>query len=589
MNSWIYNAKIAACLAYGFKLLGLQNAVIAPGSRSAPLILAFDHVQGIKSFSVIDERSAAFFALGQAKRTRVASAVIVTSGTAVAELTPAVVEAKCSGIPLILITADRPVDLRGTGANQTIDQVKFFTSNVLAFAELVGQEFYENPVPYVWRTISAIWSQAHSSPMGPVHINAPLPEPLIPSNPREFYDVVDDVVIQMNQTLFPRTKLSLVNSEKHEVPTELAKAFANTNGIIYIGSIPSLSFSEKQLLVEQVNRLAVRYGMPILIDPLSGMRSNIINSACLVCYYDIILRNKNISRMLKPELIFRIGALGASKSVIDYLSYHRPFSLIMDPQNLRQDPVQLDSFYVSGNPVDILKKLLGDEGGTRADDKWIRTWSGLDMQVKKKVELYGSGIKDLWEYDVYKALSQSSKKEAVYFIGSSLPVRDIETMMPPHADIREFHANRGTSGIDGLLSTALGICSVSAYPVYAIVGDVSLFHDLNGLNICMRENITNLRLIVINNSGGGIFDLLPQSSYGDAYERLFFTPPGIDICNVAQLFGMRYVKVSHKEEVTKIFDHNEGCTIFELQVDRRLSLQHRYALYKVADELQYDA
>lgn len=506
---------------------GLRAVCIAPGSRSAPLAMAFARDPLVRVWMHLDERSAAFFALGMAKATERPVAALCTSGTAAAEFHPAVIEAHHSRTPLLVLTADRPPELRDVGANQAIDQVRLYGPAVRWFFD-PGVPDSEPGAPSRWRRLAArALAEAAGPPAGPVHINLPFREPLTPSPGRPPQAV-------------PADRAPLVVRRGHQLPDGgmaegLAQRLRSARRPVLVAGELRRGAGLRRPLGDLLRRLDA----PLLAEPTSQLR--VRDTAGLVPAYDALLRDSEWASAHQPDLVIRLGAPPTSKALNQLIERAGAPVVVLDPDGWR-DPDQLASEFVRCQPEALLAaaaSLLPEDNGAAA---WQRDWceAGEAAMAAMTARL---AEPPLHEGQVVQALACAVPEQARVVIGSSMPIRDADTFWPPALPDQHFLANRGASGIDGLVSTGLGAAAAAPEaPTVLLLGDLSLYHDMNGLWAVRRHGVRAV-IIVLDNDGGGIFNFLPQSEHPDVFEELFGTPLGVRMEDVARLYGLEFCAV----------------------------------------------
>jgi 2-succinyl-5-enolpyruvyl-6-hydroxy-3-cyclohexene-1-carboxylate synthase len=489
---------------------GITDAVLAPGSRNAPLSIAFYQAEqaGLINLHVkIDERGAAFFALGLTKATGRPVPVICTSGTAVANFHPAVLEASHSNAPLLLLTADRPARLRRTGANQTTEQARIFGKAVRYFADVSGS-VYPMELPF------------NSLQSGPVHLNIQFEEPLIGDSDTSWLDNLKVAAPQV----FDRKSPGTFHTK-------------STRGLLVIGH------DRAGLSQESVQKFASELGWPVIAeDPLS------FESA--TAHASIFLTSTKIRSEVKPDTVVIIGRTTLSRSVNALIAQARK-TVIIDPRMATVDQDRM------GNQKFL---ALPQIQVPTADPDWVATWKKLGERASKVI-----ADLDTWSEEIFaREFSASLPTGVSLFIASSRPIRDLEGFAQPRKGVQVF-ANRGLAGIDGNISTALGIASRSA-KTFAVLGDLAFLHDVSALS---HAGNPDLRLFVIDNNGGGIFSTLPQAGV-DGFEKIFGTPHGRDIQAIATSFGVKTSKISTSGELAKLVKEPvKGFEIVVVQVPSR--------------------
>ena len=539
---------------------GIEHACLSPGSRSAALALAFAEEERIRLHVLIDERSASFYALGIAKATRRAVPIITTSGTATANLYPAIVEAHHSRTPLLVMTADRPPELRHTGASQTIDQIKMFGDAVRWFCELGVPE----DVPHsnaLWRsTMARAIAAAEGGPAGPVHLNLAFREPLVPSGS----GFTNELSGRENGAPWMSVSApgpSVLGPEEVE---RLVRQLSRKRGLIVAGAGHHGS---------SIQALADELGWPLLAEASSGLR----HGPRSVTTYDSCLKVEAWAEQHQPEVVVRLGSVTLSKPLARAL--RRAEQILVDPDGWWLDPDRDVTHLVRSTADAFAASLRGKLEG--APDRWAQEWVAADEAARRSIDehLDGNGISEpRVARDVVSAASPGSN----VVIAASMPLRDVESFSPRRDDIR-FLSNRGANGIDGFVSTALGVAEGTGDPTIAICGDLSLLHDQNGL-MAMKDARPSVKFVVINNDGGGIFSFLPQAAFPERFEEVFGTPHRLDLARVAAVYGLEHILVTEPEELTEALQSN--ASVIEVRTDRDENVRrHRELQEAVAKAL----
>lgn len=556
------NALTAYVAAFLDELVhaNVKDIVVSPGSRSTPIAMVAAEHPTMKVWLHVDERSAAFFALGMAKAKREPVAIVCTSGTAVANYMPAVVEAKESQVPLIVLTADRPHELRDIGAPQAIDQIDFFGKQVKRFVEMAIPESSSDMLHYV-RTIAAraVTTSQHD-PSGPVHLNFPFREPLVP--------IIEDEEIWEsgleNRNQFVKVSRSTWQPFNEDVQRLMDELQGMTRGLIICGPYDNPSFAEA------VIPFAESLGFPILADPLSQLRSGSHSKGFIIDSYDAFLRDEVIGSALVPECIIRFGAMPVSKTLLLFLKNNPSIKqVIIDGDGLWKDPSLLAAEILHTDPASFCLSMTNQlSNHTRANDRWLEAWMKIDQIAGEMLQQLGNE-EEQFEGQVVLQLAECLPDRSTLFVGNSMPIRDVDSFfLANDRDIR-IMANRGANGIDGLISTALGVSTVSE-PLVLLVGDLSFYHDLNGL-LAAKLHDLNATIIIINNEGGGIFSFLPQSQHPKNFELLFGTPLGLDYSHVVQMYNGTFKRVDDWQELKKAIRdsiNTQGLQVIEVRTDR---------------------
>jgi 2-succinyl-5-enolpyruvyl-6-hydroxy-3-cyclohexene-1-carboxylate synthase len=517
---------------------GMRAACTSPGSRCAPLVLALAREPRLRCYSHVDERCAGFFALGLAKATRLPVAVACTSGTAACELMPAATEAHEARVPLLLLTADRPAELRGNGAGQTIDQLKLFGAAAKWFFEVATADVGRHRVRWM-RTLAcrAYWTALESRP-GVVHINFPLREPLVPAEP-----IGRDDSARPGGAPYARRVGDSIAAASAGVEQETAAALARLaarcrRGLVVAGHGERRAGAGRPALGAAAAQACAAIGWPLLADPQSGAR----RGASAIAHYDALLRDEELCASLRPDLVVRIGDLPVSKPLRSWLAgLGDARQVAIDPDGSWQDPAATLSDSLALDPLEALSSL--SELRPATEDDWLARWQSADARAAEAI-LGVLGEDALGESAVAAELGVLLPQEATLFVASSMPVRDVETFWPARADPPRVLCNRGAAGIDGTVSSAFGAAAAGAGPVVALIGDVALAHDIGGLLAARRLEL-KLTIVLVNNGGGGIFDFLPvarapEARANDLYRRHIATPTGLDFAQAAALFGLTH-------------------------------------------------
>jgi 2-succinyl-5-enolpyruvyl-6-hydroxy-3-cyclohexene-1-carboxylate synthase len=555
---------------------GVTDACLAPGSRSAPVALALAEHPGIRVHVHLDERSAAFFALGAAKRSGRAVVALCTSGTAAANFHPAVLEADLARVPLLVLTADRPPELRGTGANQATDQLKLYGSAVRWFCE-AGVPSEEPGAGRYWRSLaSRALAEATGPPAGPVHLNLAFADPLVPP-------AVDGEARLAGAPLEGRaggapwtTTQAGVRVAAPDDVAALAEAVrSNPRGLLVAGWGADLDPAA-------VDAFAAASGWPVLADPLSGAR----RGPAAVSTYDGLVRAPRFAAAHRPSLAVRVGGAPTSKALTAWLDESIP-QVLVDPAAGWADPARAASLRLTADPSGLLAATaaLLTGFGDRASP-WARDWLEAERLAREAID----GLLDEWaepfEGRVARDLVEWVPAGGTLVVGSSMPVRDVDAFARPREGLR-FAANRGLSGIDGFVATTLGVAAAGDEPVAALCGDLTLLHDASSL-LGAAGRPRAAVLVVVDNDGGGIFSFLPQAQLpGDLFEPLFGTPHGLDLTALAAAARVPARVVEKAADLVPALDAalaGGGTQLVVVRSDRAANLaRHRALTEAVAD------
>ena len=541
---------------------GLRHAVVCPGSRSSPLALAFARTAEIESVPVLDERSAGFFALGMAKRDGRPVAVVCTSGTAAVNLYPAVVEAKECGVPLILLTADRPHELRDCRAGQTIDQVKLYGSYPVHQLEFSTPWEGEESLRYVCSSMTTLWERSMGPRMGPVHANLPFREPLVSLDNLEKSEANP-----MSDWIEKHVWLSERAVQQPESIIDLEEFTDCSRGVILVGS--PLSPVSKEW-IEHVAKFSRSLKWPVLADALSPVRNHAERFPNLICGYNYICTAMEPGSELGPERAVVIGDLPIGKPLRSWFNESNLETVFLTPFPSDFDP---------GHNLSVSRCFDFNRGFPACcngkDNSFADLWLSKEQSVKVEIDRRLETCDSLFEGEVAAALSREIETDEAVFVSNSLPPRDMEFYWSPNDSRAKLYSSRGANGIDGILSTSMGVAHCGA-PTYLVTGDLALLHDTNGALIA-NELKGALTIILLNNQGGGIFDMLPVSGFENEFERFFATDQQIDFRNWARTYQFRHSQV---DTLTDFLDslkseHEEGVRVIEIQLDRKRDAQRR--------------
>lgn len=548
---------------------GVTHACASPGSRSNPLTGALVGQSRIKSWSHIDERCAGFFALGAAKANGLPAAIICTSGTAAAELMPAVIEAYEAGVPLLVLTADRPPELRDSGAGQTIDQLKLYGRAAKWFVEVGVDRATPENLRWVRTLACRAYIRSLEGRPGPVHLNFPLREPLVLGE-----QLPPDESGRSDGRPYLDWQQPTVLGDEKAVNDLVALVESHERGVIVAGR-----YERNDEMAPVLAALAVESGYPLLADPLSGAR---IGDAA-VAHYDALLRSEQFKAEHTPELVIRIGDLPASKALRQWLadSDARQVAIVQD--GAWQDPDCDLELLIPASPTLTLSELT--ERVTRGTSTWLRSWLDSDRTASNAIE--ATLAEKLSEPLVARELATLLTPQTTLFIASSMPVRDLEAFAPTTDPALRVLSNRGANGIDGTISSAFGAAATNAEPTVLLCGDVTFAYDIGGLLSARRCGL-NLTIVVVNNDGGGIFNFLPVAETPH-FERHVATPPELNLEQAAKLYGLDYLAPDGVKEFRKAVKKGTSgktSTLIEVKTDRAKNVDlHRQLWQAVADAL----
>jgi 2-succinyl-5-enolpyruvyl-6-hydroxy-3-cyclohexene-1-carboxylate synthase len=584
------NLELASALVDQFAASGLRNAVICPGSRSTPLAVALASHPDLRNWVLIDERAAAYFALGMARQHAAPVAVLSTSGTAAANFLPAVVEARLSRIPLLVLTADRPPELRDWGAAQTIDQIQLFGSHVKWFVDMPVPVADDALVRHAQATAARAVQATRSDPAGPVHLNLPFREPLLPADLRQSLRsrAISEHARQID--LFAQgdpSRLVSAAAALDELASQIAR---EARGIIVCGPGDAPGLAAAAVTLSEAS------GYPILADPLSGVRFGPHDHAGVIDAYDPFLRDQETTEAMQPQLVIRVGAVPTSKPLQQFLQARPDRVQVVIDAGTPRDPSHLATSYITADAATTLANLadkVANFGGS-ANREWLDAWKAADHLTGAAIASAMAREEEPSEGRAVAEVAALLPEGATIVVGNSMPIRDVDAFVRGDRRRLRIVSNRGANGIDGVVSTALGAAAVADGPLVLIVGDLSFFHDLNGLFAAAKFRL-DATVVVLNNDGGGIFSFLPQAEQLDAetFEALFGTPTGLDVGTAARLFGASHARPgdwdAFRREICRAM-RGHGVSIIELVTDRNRNVaQHRSVWAAVAEALRRDS
>jgi 2-succinyl-5-enolpyruvyl-6-hydroxy-3-cyclohexene-1-carboxylate synthase len=579
MDSTNANTALASAFAEELARGGLRRAVVSPGSRSTPLAVALWRQAEIEVTVVVDERSAGFLALGAAQASGEPVALLCTSGTAAANYHPAVCEADESALPLLVLSADRPPELRGIGAGQTIDQVKLFGDAVRWFCE-VGTHAADDRGLLHYRSVAcrALAAAGGEPRAGPVHLNLPWREPLAPLPVEGAVTATDPLALQGREGR-PLTAVTRIDLEPSaflldEVAGHIDDA---RSGVIVAG---------RQLdpeLREPLAHLARSSGFPILAEPTSQLRCGPHDRSRVVAAYDLLLRDERFAGEVAPELVLRFGEMPTSKPLRAWLAGSGADQIVVDPRGGWNEPSRRAAAILRADPTELAAgwaaRLEGEE--RPAPEAWLAAeraaWAAIDTEL--------DGLGEITEPGLALALGRAHRDGDLVYTASSMPIRDQEAFVPVLPTDALFLCNRGANGIDGLVSSGIGAALASGRPATIVTGDLGLLHDLGAL-AALREVSTPVRIVVIDNDGGGIFHFLPQESALDPaeFEALLGTPRGVDAARTAALFDLPHHRPDSLADLPAAL--TAGTGLIEVKTDRQANVAvHRQIAKAVSTSL----
>ena len=551
------NSRAMRALAEELARSGVTDACISPGSRSTAAALALARAPGIRTWVVTDERSGGFFALGMARASGRPVALLCTSGTAASNYLPAVVEASLSHLPLVVLTADRPPELRDCHTAQTIDQVRLFGSHVRWSVDAVAPS-PDLDLDRYYRTVGCrAVAAATEAPAGPVHLNLPMREPLIDVAEEQAWlgSVPSGAEAGGHDRRAPEPRLAehaftLVHPTTAVLAAgparELARALGESErGLVVCG--PGTAIAGE---ADAIVALAGTLGWPILADPLSGLRFGPHDRRGVVDTYDVLLRDPEFAAAHRPDAVIQLGMPLVSAVLQRYLQQARcrPHVLAA-PRGSWPDPLQCATDVVRADAGTLCATLTTALPYPRRPSSWLGSWLEASVTARRALERLLADERTLFEGHLLARIAELLPEESLLYVGNSLPVRALDTFVGGSSKTIRLACNRGANGIDGVISSALGAAATRTEPTALVIGDLSFLHDLGGLQIASRHQLS-LLIVVVNNDGGGIFSFLPQAALGDTFETLFATPHGLGMAGAVTMCGGRHVDADSPDALT---------------------------------------
>jgi 2-succinyl-5-enolpyruvyl-6-hydroxy-3-cyclohexene-1-carboxylate synthase len=591
MDPTNHNTALASAFAEELARGGLRRAIVSPGSRSTPLAVALWREPGIEVTVILDERSAGFFALGAAQASGEPVALLCTSGTALANYHPAVAEADLAGIPLVVLSADRPPELRGIGAGQVIDQIKTFGEAARWFCEVGTHDADDTGLLHLRSVACRALARARGEIRpGPVHLNFPLREPLAPIPVEGAVTATGPLALHGREGR-PLTAVTRVDLEPtafvlDEVAGHIGDAIA---GVIIAGR------QTDPELREPLAHLAKASGFPILAEPTSQMRLGPHDRSYVVSTYDTLLRDEHFAKGVVPELVLRFGELPTSKPLREWLAASGADQIVVDPTGGWNEPTNMAAAIIRADPTECASgwatrleraaEKLSSEGGTGgpllsqtagrfvqgssrpAPEAWLQAEAAAQNAIAGALD----DEAEITEPALHAALGRAYRDGELVYTSSSMPIRDQEAFLAPgEADVL-FLCNRGANGIDGLISSGIGAAQESGRPTTIVTGELGFLHDLGGL-AALRDVSIPVRIVVIDNGGGGIFHFLPQKSALEAeeFEPLFGTPRAVSVEKAAALFDLPYTRLESLNDLPTTLAAGTG--LIEVRTDRQTNV-----------------
>lgn len=565
------NSLWCSVIVHTLTRLGLRHAVVSPGSRCTPLTFAFAGHPQIEAIPVLDERSAAFFALGLARQHQRPTALVCTSGTAAANFLPAIIEAQESGVPLLVLTADRPPELRECAAGQTIDQQKLYGGHVNFYHELAVPEAKLELLSYARQTIVHAFERTLFPFAGPVHLNAPFRDPLPP--------VEDGLAEELRPQIDPESFFQHIQAPRFAA--RAAVAFdppQQARGLIIAGPAQP---ANPAAYCAAVARMSAALGWPVLAEGLSPLRNHAALNSLLIVNYNAVLRSPALAERLKPAAVLCLGEWPTSKQLRQWLQAGGWDTWLIADDAKNHDALHGRTRHLRCS-VEALAAMFPS---ARAEPTaYARDWLRADQAARQAFALRLSTLDSLFEGKASRLLSQHLPSETPLMIASSMPVRDVEFFWETNDRHCRPFFNRGANGIDGTLSTALGVAHGNR-PTVLLAGDLALLHDTNGF--LLRPKLRgSLTVVLINNRGGGIFEMLPVAKFDPPFEEFFATPQEVDFAKLCSAYGAEYVLVRDWFHFTELISAlpAAGLRVLELRTDRKLDAAFRRELFLTASQ-----
>ena len=535
--------------------LGISMVFFSPGSRSTPLVLAFERHPSIDCASVLDERTAAFIALGYSRRTQKPAAILCTSGSAVTNWFPAIAEASHSSVPLLFLSADRPEELQNCASGQTIDQVNLFGSFVRGFHQIPLPDLDPTAIQSLRSALTQAYFQSMDLNPGPVHLNFPFREPFLPLK------LPDPVELSPLITMAP----SKLDSDRAvDEISRLANQFVKA--LIIAGEHAPAAF-----ILDWLSK----YHTPVLCDSLSPLREYPLSTKIL--RYENLLRDSSFAQQAKPDLIIVLGPLPTSKTLRSWIDQSGAERLVIEPRGISVDPLTSTShsFQLEYSRLSLIElPICGNE--------WVKLWSSAEKSVEKKLELAFSEQNDFFEGKLVRQLSKNLPEHSYLQVSNSMPIRDLEWFWYAKEKKRKIFGNRGVNGIDGTLGTALGLAHLSDSPAFLLTGELAFLHDSNAL-LFHAQFMGSLTVFIINNKGGGIFENLPVAGEPE-FEKCFATPQECDFSLLCEAHGIEFICPSTWEEISGLIQHPiaTGVRVIEMKCDRKKDRETRRRLLSLS-------
>lgn len=560
---------------------GVESVCLAPGSRSTPLVVAFDSHPDVTAFSHLDERSAAFFALGRGRRTGRPTPVICTSGTAAANFHPAVLEASEGRVPLLVLTADRPPELYDSGANQTTDQQRLYGDAVRYERTLPEPEADARKLRSLRVTAARAVAESTGTPPGPVHLNVPFRKPLEPTPvpgdvPDGFQDRAPLAATGREGQPFLATTRGETRLDRGDLDALAATLAGAARGLLVCGPADPPTPARDALA-----ELAASTGFPVLADPLSGHRFGPHIEDCVVCGgYDSYLDQPG-EDWPDPDVVLRFGASPTSKTLREYLAETGARQVVVDPAGGWREAEFAASDLVVAEPTPVARELAAALEDPRGTAEYRQRFAEVERNYW---ELVSAGDA-FFEGNILRTVARRCPDPATLFVSNSMPVRDLDRFGRPRAADLHVLGNRGVSGIDGITSTALGAKSATEDPLVLVLGDLAFYHDMNGL-LALRRCGVDATIVLVDNDGGGIFHMLPIEAFDPPFTEQFRTPHGLDFEPAGDIYGFSFERFDREGGLQAFGDAFEvsvgapGTQVLSVELDAEASHRTRERIHE---------
>ena len=565
---------------------GVKYASLSPGSRNTPLTLAFAQNKKIKSFVHVDERSSGFFALGIAKATNSPVAIVCTSGTATAELYPAIIEAYQQRIPLIVCTADRPPELRGRGANQTINQNNLYKNHIRWFYDAGLPEMTIERISKLKEETNKAFHKCLFSAKGPVHINFPFKKPF---EPKTFTNEIDEDTLRFAESTAKNNLYALPESEstisRKSWINDISKLVsARTQGIIIVG--PG-NFGKA--FIDECHKLSVRLNYPVFADGNSQLRFGNHKKDNIISNYDAFLRSDDFTKQIQPDIILQFGRTITSKGLESFLSNCSADRYMINEYGDWFDPSERAKAAYAFDPTAFCKtlnRMLDNSGFSRVDKSWLIKIKNAEDKTANLKRVIIDQSEFACEGRIIEEVLKVAPDGCNIMLSNSMPVRDFDYFASNNNKTIKVYNNRGASGIDGIISTALGISAASKNHTILLIGDLAFYYDLNSLLFAQKYK-TSLTIVLINNSGGGIFEILPISNYGKIFKEYFITPHKLNFAKLVDAYEGKYFSASSWEQFKKLLTRAtkvKDLTVLEVKTNTATSVKLRRKFWKSVNQ-----